>query len=352
MSKKILLTGGGTAGHVTPNLALVPELKDNGYEICYVGSYNGIEKKLVEEAGVDYYGISSGKLRRHLTFKNVTDAFRVLKGIFQAKKLLKKLKPDIVFSKGGFVVVPVVFAAKSLGIPVVIHESDLTPGLANRLAIPKANKVCCSFEKTLQYLPENKRVLTGLPIRKEILSGNKQRGLECTGFNGEKQVLLVMGGSLGAVAINNVIYDNIDKLLEKYDVVHICGSGNKRDINKQGYVCYEYLKENLPDILALADIIVSRAGANSICEIAALNKLNILIPLTKAASRGDQILNAQEFEKQGYSYVIQEENLNIDVLLSGLDYVMQNKEAYLKNMQGMEANNCINKLMEIFNELA
>ena len=205
--KHIVFTGGGTAGHVTPNIALFPSVKEAGYEISYIGSYEGIEKELITAQGVTYYGISSGKLRRYFDPKNFSDPFKVVKGYFQAKKLLKKIKPNIVFSKGGFVSVPVVLAAKHCKIPCIIHESDITPGLANKLAIPSATKVCANFPETLNYLPKEKAVLTGSPIRKELFSGNKIKGLDFCGFTANKPVLLVIGGSTGAAAVNNAIRD-------------------------------------------------------------------------------------------------------------------------------------------------
>ena len=171
--KRIILTGGGTAGHVTPNIALVPKLKEKGYDIQYIGSYDGIERKLIEDLKIPYYGIASGKLRRYFDIKNFSDPFRVIKGYGQAIRLMKKLKPSVVFSKGGFVAVPVVMAAKHCHIPVVIHESDLTPGLANKLSIPSATKVCCNFPETISHIPDGKAVLTGSPIRQELLKGNK-----------------------------------------------------------------------------------------------------------------------------------------------------------------------------------
>ena len=191
--KKIVLTGGGTAGHVTPNIALIPELKKAGYEIYYIGSYEGIEKKLIEKLGIPYYGISSGKLRRYIDLKNISDPFKVLKGFAQARKLLKKIKPDVVFSKGGFVSVPVVVAAKSRKIPCIIHESDMTPGLANKICIPCAVRVCTNFPETLKHLPAEKAVLTGSPIREELFKGDKEKGLKFCGFDNSKPVILIIG---------------------------------------------------------------------------------------------------------------------------------------------------------------
>ncbi|MBQ6464281.1 MAG: undecaprenyldiphospho-muramoylpentapeptide beta-N-acetylglucosaminyltransferase, partial [Pseudobutyrivibrio sp.] len=303
--KKIIMTGGGTAGHVTPNLALVPLLKEKGYEIFYIGSYTGIEKKLVEDAGITYYGISSGKLRRYHDWKNFTDPFRVIKGFSEANQLMKHIQPDVVFSKGGFVSVPVVMAAARQHIPAIIHESDMTPGLANKLAIPFASKVCCNFPETMQYLPDGKAVHTGSPIRKELFSGNREAGLAFTGFSADKPVILIMGGSIGSRFINNAVWSSLDTLLEKFQIVHLVGKGNINNdlVGRDGYKQYEFISEHLNDIFAMTDLMISRAGANSISEILALKIPNILIPLPAAASRGDQILNAASYKKQGFSTV-------------------------------------------------
>ena len=214
--KHIVLTGGGTAGHVTPNIALIPTLKAAGYQISYIGSYEGIERKLIEEMGIPYYGISSGKLRRYFDPKNFSDPFRVLKGFHEAKKLLKKLKPDVVFSKGGFVTVPVVIAAKRCKIPAIIHESDMTPGLANKLCIPSAVKVCCNFPETVSSLPADKAVLTGTPIRQELMKGDKEAGRQFCGFTSDKPVLMVIGGSLGAASVNDHIRKILPELLYNF----------------------------------------------------------------------------------------------------------------------------------------
>ena len=239
--KKIVLTGGGTAGHVTPNLALLPSLKERGYEILYIGSYNGIERKLIENAGIEYSGISSGKLRRYFDLKNFSDPFRVLKGCAEARRLIKKYRPDVVFSKGGFVSVPVVLAAKHYKIPTIIHESDMTPGLANKICIPSAAKVCCNFPETLAYLPNDKAVLTGSPIRKELLEGDRITGLNYSGLSASRPIILVIGGSLGSVAVNRAVRAVLPKILETYQVIHICGKGNLDEhlIGRNGYVQYE-----------------------------------------------------------------------------------------------------------------
>lgn len=353
--KKIVLTGGGTAGHVTPNIALLPKLKEAGYEIYYIGSYEGIERKLIESYEIPYYGISSGKLRRYFDWKNFSDPFKVLKGYGQAISILKKLKPDVVFSKGGFVSVPVVMAAKHCKIPAIIHESDMTPGLANKLAIPSATKVCCNFPETLQYLPEGKAVLTGSPIRSELLKGDKVHALNFIGnFTAQKPTLMVIGGSIGSVVINDTVRKALPELLKEYQVVHLCGKGNLAPEldGTQGYVQYEYIKEELNDLFALADIVISRAGANAICELLALHKPNILIPLSVAASRGDQILNARSFEKQGFSYVLEEEKLTEETLLGAIRQVEEKKNSYRKAMEASSRIDSVTKVFELIEEVA
>ena len=267
--KRIVLTGGGTAGHVTPNIALLPHLKEQDYEIYYIGSYDGIEKKLLEDFEIPYYGISTGKFRRYFDVKNLTDPVRVLKGYSEAKKLLKEIQPDIVFSKGGFVSVPVVRAAAALKIPSIIHESDMTPGLANKLCIPVATKICCNFPETLQLLPRKKAVLSGSPRREELLKGNKLTALNLCNFRSNKPVIMIIGGSLGAANINTAIRDALPELLPDFQIIHICGK-DKIDsslANIDGYAQFEYIKAELKDVFALVDMVISRAGANAICEI-------------------------------------------------------------------------------------
>lgn len=352
MSKKIILTGGGTAGHVTPNMALIPGLKKLDYEIKYVGSYNGIEKKLIEEIGIDYVGISTGKLRRYLSAKNLTDPFRVIKGFSEAKKIMKSYKPDIVFSKGGFVSVPVVLAAKKYNIPVIIHESDMTPGLANRLSFSSATTVCHNFPETAQYLPKGKALLTGSPIRSELRTGDKQEGLKMCGFTNDKPVIMVVGGSLGAVAVNNAIRSCLDVLLEKYQIVHLCGKGKTDPSieNKSGYKQFEYIKSELKDLFAMSDLVISRAGANAICEIVALKKPNILIPLSAKASRGDQILNAKSFKNQGFSEIIEEEELTNELLIETINTVFENRTSYVNNMIEAGTTDAVTTILNLINE--
>lgn len=350
--KRIVLTGGGTAGHVTPNIALLPGLREKNYEIIYIGSQDGIEKKLMEEFDIPYYGISCGKLRRYFDPKNFSDPFRVLKGYRQACRILKELQPDILFSKGGFVSVPVVLAAKRLKIPAVIHESDLTPGLANKICIPSAVKVCCNFPETLGHLPPEKAVLTGSPIRKELLRGNRLKALDLCGFTANRPTLMVIGGSSGAAVINETIHGVLPELVKDYQIIHLCGKG-KMDAAFQGYpgyVQFEYVKKELSDLFALADIVISRAGANAICELLALKKPNILIPLSSRASRGDQLLNAASFEAQGFSYILEEENLTNLNLLTAVRTVYKNRATYIKKMETSTQLNSIEKILELIEE--
>lgn len=351
--KRIVLTGGGTAGHVTPNIALLPSLIKEGYEVHYIGSYDGIERKLIEELNIPYYGISSGKLRRYFDPKNFSDPLKVIKGYGEARKLIKKIKPDVVFSKGGFVTVPVVLAAKRYHVPSIIHESDMTPGLANKICIPSAKKVCANFPETVSYLPAGKAVLTGTPIRKELFSGNKIRGLDFCGFTRNKPVVLVVGGSTGSVKVNDAVRGILPKLLEKYQVIHLCGKDKlDKSINTTGYVQYEYIKNELSDLLDAADVVISRAGANAICELLALRKPNILIPLSAASSRGDQILNAESFAKQGYSYVLKEETLTDAKLLEAVETVYTNKQSYIDSMSKSKLNDSIESIIKIIKEVS
>ncbi len=352
--KRIILTGGGTAGHVTPNIALIPRLQEIGYDIQYIGSYTGIEKELIEALNIPYHGISSGKLRRYFSLQNFTDPFRVLKGLGEAKRLVRELKPDVIFSKGGFVSVPVVLAGKQAKVPVIIHESDMTPGLANKLAIPSATRVCCNFPETLEHLPKEKSLLTGSPIRQELLSGNKIAAMEMCGFSSDKPVILVIGGSLGAVAVNNTVRAALPKLLESFQVIHLCGKGKMDETlaNTKGYCQFEYIKDELRDLFALADLVISRAGANAICELLALRKPNLLIPLSANASRGDQILNARSFERQNFSIVLEEEEANSETLLAAVQQLYKRRDTYMNAMRDSSMQDSIGTIINLIEETA
>ncbi len=352
--KRIVLTGGGTAGHITPNIALMPELKKRGYRYFYIGSYDGMEKEMIESLGVRYFGISTGKLRRYFSLRNFTDPARVVKGYMEARKWLKKIRPNVVFSKGGFVSVPVVLAAHRLGIPVVIHESDMTPGLANKISIPSADAVCCNFPETVEDFPEGKAILTGSPIRQELFEGTRQAGLDFCGFSGDKPVILIIGGSLGSVAINDAVRAILPQLLPDFHIIHLCGKGNldPKLTATPGYVQYEFISKELPDLMAAADLVISRAGANAICELLALRKPNILIPLPAVASRGDQLLNAESFEKQGFSYLLYEEDVNNISLLQTIHEVFENRQSYIDTMSKSPQDQAITLIADLLDKLA
>ncbi len=352
--KKIVLTGGGTAGHVTPNIALFPLLKDLDYDVSYIGSYDGMERKLLQDFSIPYYGISTGKFRRYFDLKNFTDPFRVIKGYFEAKEILKKIKPDVLFSKGGFVTVPVVRAAASLHIPCIIHESDMTPGLANRMCIPVAEKVCCNFPETLQFIPGNKAILTGTPIRRELFLGDKEEGFRFCGLKNDKPVIVVIGGSLGSAAVNQMIRTALPTLLKDFSVVHLCGKG-KLDTslqNTEGYLQYEYITNELKDLFAIADLVISRAGANAICELLALQKPNLLIPLPSKSSRGDQLLNARSFESQGYSVVLEEEALTKEFMISEIHKLYSNRNQFIDQMKHSTQTDSAAIILSLIQELS
>ena len=350
--KKIVLTGGGSAGHVTPNIALLPSLREAGYEITYMGSYDGIERRLVEDFGLPYVGIATGKFRRYLDLQNLTDPFRVIKGFGEARRFLKKYHPDVVFSKGGFVAVPVVRAAASLGIPCIIHESDMTPGLANRICIPVARKVCCNFPETLKLLPGDKAVLTGSPIRAELAQGNKLAGLDMCGFNANTPVVMVIGGSLGAANVNKAVRAALPSLLGDFQVVHLCGKDKVDNLllNTPGYRQFEYVKAELKDLFAMADVVISRAGANAICELLALKKPNILIPLPASSSRGDQLLNARSFEAQGFSIVIGEDDLTTELLVDKVHELYFSRQTFRDAMNDSGQMDSIRTILRLIEE--
>ncbi|KPU42271.1 N-acetylglucosamine transferase [Oxobacter pfennigii] len=332
--KKIVLTGGGSAGHVTPNLALISQLKKEGWEIHYIGTEDGIEKSIISKVDVTYHSIHAGKLRRYLSLENITDPFRVVKGMLEAFSIIKKLTPNVIFSKGGFVTVPVVLAGWMNRIPVIIHESDMTPGLANKLSSPFATAICTNFPEAAKNLPKNKAFYTGTPIRRELLMGDFDKGLNITDFVKDKPVIMVMGGSLGSKNLNRIIREILPKLLEDFQVVHICGKGNVDTSLKalKGYKQFEYVNEEQPHIFKIANVVVSRAGANSISEFLVLKLPNILIPLSTKASRGDQILNAKSFEKQGFSKMLIEEEIDGKKLYDNIIEIYKNRKIYIDNM--------------------
>lgn len=346
--KKIILTGGGSAGHVTPNLALVPELRKRGYEILYVGQTGGMEEPIVTNAGLEYRGISAGKLRRYLDWRNLLTPFQVLKGYCQSRRIIRRYQPDVVFAKGGFVSAPLVWAAKRAKVPALIHESDLTPGLANKLCFSSASRILCNFPETLEYLPKDRSLVSGCPIREELRQGSREAGLRFTGLPGRKPVLLVMGGSLGAMSLNGYVHRLLDTLLEEFEIVHLCGKGHlDPELSREGYVQFEYVDEEMKDIFALADVVLSRAGANAICELLALEKPALLVPYPKGGSRGDQILNARSFEKQGFALVLEEEEITTDsVLLDGLHRLLARRDELIAAMAASPQKDAVGRICD------
>ncbi len=326
--RRIVLTGGGTAGHVTPHLALLPRLLKSGYEVHYIGTRTGIERELMARPGVVYHAVTTGKLRRYFDWQNFLDPFRVLAGALESAALIRKLRPSVCFSKGGFVSVPVVFGAWLCGVPVLCHESDLTPGLANRICARFARRVATTFPECAKALGE-KGVHTGSPLRPELFSGVRLKGLELAGFGGARPVLLMMGGSQGAQSVNRVLRDALDGLTRDVDVFHLCGKGNLAPelAGRKGYYQAEFLSDRLPDALACADMVLSRAGANALSEFEALGIPMLLVPLPQSASRGDQILNAESYRARGLAQVLQQDRLRPETLVAAVRELRDNRDA-------------------------
>lgn len=339
MKKKIVLTGGGTAGHVYPALAVAEEL--NQYDISYVGG-NGMEKQILQNyPNIKYHEIPTVKLERKFTFKNLLIPFKLIKSISVTKKVLKDIKPDIIFSKGGFVAVPVVFAAKKLHIPIISHESDLSFGLANKLILKKCTVMCTTFNETAKC---KKCVHTGQPIRSKIFNGKRLHL-----FDNQNPTLLVLGGSLGAKFLNEIIFNNIEKLTKNFNIIHICGKQNERKLPHKNYFQTAYA-ENIEDYYATADIVLARSGSGVINELLALSKPMLLVPLSKKCSRGDQIENAKNFTNHGYAQMLEEEDYSFEKLTKKLTTLAKNREKYIKNMQKTAKNNAVSKIVKLINQ--
>lgn len=355
MTKRIVFTGGGTAGHVIPNLPLIEAFQSEKWAIDYLGSQNGIEKKLIENTGTPFHAISSGKLRRYFSWQNLLDPFKILAGILQSTWLLMRIKPHIVFSKGGFVAFPVVVGAWINRIPVVAHESDMSIGLTNKLCFPFVQKMCVTFDAAKnQYKTSKKVVVTGTPLREALLKGDRMRGLELCGFKEDKPCLLVIGGSLGAQSVNKSVRDALPILTQQYQVIHLCGAGN-RDAQLDTYPNYfqcEFANQELADFFACSELIISRSGANSLYEILTLKKPHVLIPLSTKMSRGDQMQNATYFQKLGISVVIKDEDLNKEQLLEGIAKVLNNKEAIVNKIETLQLHSATDTIKSLLQTLA
>lgn len=350
MTARIVFTGGGTAGHVTPNLALIDALRSDNWSMDYIGSGNSVEEGMIKATGLPFHAIRSGKLRRYFSWKNFVDPFNILWGIGQSYRLLGNIKPDIVFSKGGFVAFPVVFAAWMRRIPVIAHESDMTPGLANRLSFPFVTRICLNFEAAKKHFKHPERVeVTGTPIRPELFQGDRKRGLDLCGFNNHKPVMLVMGGSLGAANLNRVLREALPQLGTQFQVIHLCGKGkvDEHFLTQPSYVQLEYANSELADLFAAADVVVSRSGANALCEILALNKPHVLVPLSAKKSRGDQIHNARYFKQQGISRVLDDDTLNTADLLAAIEDVQQHREEIIAKMVALHTQSASARIIDL-----
>ena len=333
--KRIVLTGGGTAGHVTPHLSLIPRLRQEGYDIHYIGTEKGIEHEMIAKIpDVTYHAVKSGKLRRYFSLQNFTDPFRVVAGAFQSMHLMRKLKPDVLFSKGGFVSVPVVIGAWLCRVPAVCHESDLTPGLANRICARFATKVATTFPECAKALGA-KGVHTGTPLRPELFQGSRAAGLAMAGFDGRKPVLLMTGGSLGAQSVNKCLRESLPELLPHMDVLHLCGKGNLDEslAGLKGYCQKEFLSGEMPDALAVADLVLSRAGSNTLSELLALHKPMLLVPYPLSASRGDQIENAKSYQRQGLARVLMQEDMTPRTMTDALLSLLADRDQLLQALK-------------------
>lgn len=352
--KKIVFTGGGTAGHVTPNIALIEALPKDQWQIDYIGSQDGVEKSMIENIGVSFHAIKSGKLRRYFSLKNFIDPLNVLIGIAQSYLLLRKIRPDVVFSKGGFVALPVVVGAFLNRIPVIAHESDMTPGLANRLSFPFVSKICVTFEAAKKHFKQPEKVIvTGTPIRKQLFEGDKQRGLQLAGLNSDKPCVLVVGGSQGSTVLNAAVRNGLSELTAHFHVIHLCGKGKLDESLNQfpGYFQLEYANQELPDLFAASDVVVSRSGANSLCEILSLGKPHVLVPLPLTVSRGDQIHNAEYFKKQDISTVLEDASLNAESLLIAIQCVLANKDVLITRMNNLKLISATDQILKLFDSM-
>jgi len=349
-SRLIVFTGGGSAGHVTPNLAIIEACINSGDRVAYIGSYHGLERQLVERLAIDYYPIRSGKLRRYFSWQNFIDPFNIAIAVVQSFYYLLRLKPKKVFSKGGFVAFPVVVAARMLGIEVIAHESDFSPGLANRMSYPFVAKLCLTFPEAVQYFKKRQKLLvTGTPIRQQLTQGDKQRGLALCNFNEQKPVVLVTGGGLGATPINQAVRAALDELLAQFNVIHLTGLDrtDERLRDVPGYCQFDYVHDELADLFAASDVIVSRAGANAIYEFILLQKPHLLIPLPKKVSRGDQLDNADYFASKQLSEVLFEEQLTTELLLASINHLYQHKSAYQEKMAQFVSKNPTEQIVDL-----
>lgn len=329
--KKVAFTGGGTGGHIYPGLAVISRLHDVfPCSVFWIGSNVGMDKSIVESAGIPFYGIPSGKLRRYFSLQNMIDVFKILFGFLKARRILKKEKPDLLFSKGGFVSVPPCMAARSLGIPVFSHESDFSPGLATKINLWVTNTLFTAYEETINMLPEkyrSKAHAAGNPVRKEFYRADAEKGKAFAGIQNDLPIVLVLGGSQGALEINELICGALNELTKHFSVIHQTGA-NCNAVSRNNYFPYQYIKDEMPDVLAAADIIVGRSGAGTVWESSSLGKPMLLIPLAGSGTRGDQVENARRFENAGAAIVLNDKDRNPAALAHMLSSIWDDQEKY------------------------
>jgi UDP-N-acetylglucosamine--N-acetylmuramyl-(pentapeptide) pyrophosphoryl-undecaprenol N-acetylglucosamine transferase len=349
--KKIVICGGGSGGHIYPLVTVVKHLKKNygedNFEFLFIGPDGELDVKIMTENNIPQKTILCGKLRRYFSLRYLTDFIKLPVGFIQSLWHLLVFMPDVVFSKGGFASVSVVIAARLYRIPVIIHESDAVPGIANKILGSFASAIGINFEKATQYFPESKVFFAGIPVKNEALNGNKEKAREFLGMKKEvKPVVLFLGGSQGAFLINNLITNSLHKLLKKYQIVHVTGQAHyqtiKESAEKQGYKIEHsdyypiaYVNEEMKDLIALADAVVSRAGATSIAELAANHKATVLVPITRSAN-DHQRINAFELAREKAAIVLEESNFNENMLIHYLDKILFDREYKVALMQNID----------------
>ena len=349
--KKILFTGGGSGGHVTLNLGLIPLFLEKGWEVVYIGSKNGIENELIKKfSAVKYYAISTGKLRRYFSWDNFKDAMRIPLGVIEAWNIIHKEKPDVIFSKGGFVSFPVVLGGWLNGRrKIYMHESDVTPGLANKMSLPFVSTFFTTFADTTDYVNDKHKVRYVGPVLTDRLNnGDVEKARDLCDFTADKPVVMFVGGSLGAKSINNAVIKNLETLLEKYQIIHICGKGQTSLARCKGYAPFEFVDKEFKDLMALADVVVSRSGSNAIFELLSQKKPMLLVPLPSTSSRGEQSLNAKSFKKQGFAEVIEDDKI-AENLVPMLDNLYTYTHEYIANMENAKWKHTSNR--ELFEEI-
>lgn len=354
MKKKVFFTGGGTGGHVYPALAIIEELNKNGkYDISWIGSKNGMEYNIITNYGIKFHSIPSGKLRRYFSFLNFIDLFKIIAGFIKSFFILIKYRPDIIFSKGGYVTVPPIIISKILKIKSVTHESDMSPGLATKINSKFVNKILLPYEETKKYFKtelHDKLITTGNPIRKEFFSTDKINGRKIMGFTNNRPVILVLGGSLGAKEVNDLILDAKDLLINDYNIYHQMGDNKFVETDTDSYKTTPFIREHMADIISASDIIISRAGASAVWEFATVGIPAIFIPLT-VGSRGDQMLNARYSEKRGISLVLTGGEINADCLNRSINKLNSNKAGMIKVMNEFKSYSSSQQIVQVIEEL-